>query len=161
MDILFPDCCLYLFFLLVSLDLAVNRLDRLTSELMIAALSRTLYSLFFLIMSLIMGSWSATSLFMSTLNTVHPDGKACSTIFELLRYDPKTNTSVVLARPVTGRTHQIRVHLQWLGYPITNDPPLSQQRDLGTIQLRRRNQRGAGKGRCPETVGTNGTQRRE
>lgn len=60
--------------------------------------------------------------FKLTLNTVHPEGKACSTIFELLRYDPRTNTSVVLARPVTGRTHQIRVHLQWLGYPITNDP---------------------------------------
>jgi len=60
--------------------------------------------------------------FKLTLNTVHPEGKACSTVFELLRYDPKTNTSVVLARPVTGRTHQIRVHLQWLGYPITNDP---------------------------------------
>lgn len=170
MDILFPDCCLFLFFLLVSLDLAVNRLDRLTSGLMIAALSRTLYSLFFFIMSLIIWSLSGitechepihVASFKLTLNTVHPDGKACSTIFELLRYDPNTNTSIILARPVTGRTHQIRVHLQWLGYPITNDPPLSQQRDLGTIQWQRRNQRGAGKGRCSETVGTNGTRRRE
>jgi tRNA pseudouridine synthase 9 len=60
--------------------------------------------------------------FKLTLNTVQPDGKACSTIFERLRYDPESDTSIVLARPVTGRTHQIRVHLQWLGYPITNDP---------------------------------------
>lgn len=60
--------------------------------------------------------------FKLTLNTVHPDGKACSTIFELARYDPATDTSIVYARPVTGRTHQIRVHLQWLGFPITNDP---------------------------------------
>ncbi|KAK1271591.1 RNA pseudouridine synthase 7 [Acorus gramineus] len=29
--------------------------------------------------------------------------------------------SVVLCRPVTGRTHQIRVHLQYLGHPIAND----------------------------------------
>ena len=30
-------------------------------------------------------------------------------------------TSVVLAKPITGRTHQIRVHLAWIGHPITND----------------------------------------
>ncbi|TQE12905.1 hypothetical protein C1H46_001551 [Malus baccata] len=29
--------------------------------------------------------------------------------------------SLVLCEPVTGRTHQIRVHLQHLGYPIAND----------------------------------------
>eukprot|EP01113_Clastostelium_recurvatum_P012319 TRINITY_DN16392_c0_g1_i1.p1 TRINITY_DN16392_c0_g1~~TRINITY_DN16392_c0_g1_i1.p1 ORF type:complete len:165 (-),score=40.31 TRINITY_DN16392_c0_g1_i1:13-507(-) len=31
-------------------------------------------------------------------------------------------TSVVMCRPRTGRTHQIRIHLQWLGTPIPNDP---------------------------------------
>ncbi|KAM1025539.1 hypothetical protein ACFX14_038578 [Malus domestica] len=29
--------------------------------------------------------------------------------------------SLVLCEPVTGRTHQIRVHLQHVGYPIAND----------------------------------------
>lgn len=29
--------------------------------------------------------------------------------------------SIVLCKPVTGRTHQIRVHLQHTGYPIAND----------------------------------------
>lgn len=30
--------------------------------------------------------------------------------------------TVVLARPITGRRHQIRVHLAWIGYPIAGDP---------------------------------------
>jgi 23S rRNA-/tRNA-specific pseudouridylate synthase len=29
--------------------------------------------------------------------------------------------SVVKCYPLTGRTHQIRVHLKHLGYPIAND----------------------------------------
>ncbi|KAF9968984.1 hypothetical protein BGZ73_008921 [Actinomortierella ambigua] len=60
--------------------------------------------------------------FKLTLSVVHAEGKQCSTIFERLQYDEETNTSIVLAKPVTGRTHQIRVHLQFLGYPIANDP---------------------------------------
>jgi len=30
--------------------------------------------------------------------------------------------SLVLLRPKTGRTHQLRVHLRYLGHPITGDP---------------------------------------
>jgi len=32
-----------------------------------------------------------------------------------------SDTSLVVAKPVTGRTHQIRLHLQKLGHPIAND----------------------------------------
>jgi hypothetical protein len=32
-----------------------------------------------------------------------------------------TKTSLVLCRPLSGRMHQIRVHLQYLGFPIIND----------------------------------------
>ena len=32
-----------------------------------------------------------------------------------------TTTSLVLCRPLSGRMHQIRVHLQYLGFPIVND----------------------------------------
>ncbi|CAH0726283.1 unnamed protein product, partial [Brenthis ino] len=53
---------------------------------------------------------------------VSPKGKDCSTVFKRLGFNAKANTSVVLCRPKTGRMHQIRVHLQYLGYPVVNDP---------------------------------------
>ncbi|XP_023568640.1 RNA pseudouridylate synthase domain-containing protein 2 isoform X2 [Octodon degus] len=51
---------------------------------------------------------------------VDPQGKPCETLFQRLSYNG--HSSVVRCRPLTGRTHQIRVHLQFLGHPILNDP---------------------------------------
>ncbi|XP_012317911.2 pseudouridylate synthase RPUSD2 [Aotus nancymaae] len=51
---------------------------------------------------------------------VDPKGKPCETVFQRLSYNG--HSSVVQCRPLTGRTHQIRVHLQFLGHPILNDP---------------------------------------
>ena len=39
--------------------------------------------------------------------------------------------SIVRCLPLTGRTHQIRVHLQFLGHPISNDPIYANQRVFG------------------------------
>ena len=44
---------------------------------------------------------------------VSPQGKDCHTEFQKLSYNG--TTSVVLCKPLTGRMHQIRVHLQYLG----------------------------------------------
>nr|XP_022916743.1 uncharacterized protein C18B11.02c-like isoform X2 [Onthophagus taurus] len=51
---------------------------------------------------------------------VSPKGKDCVTIFQKLGYNGRS--SIVLCKPKTGRMHQIRVHLQYLGYPVVNDP---------------------------------------
>jgi predicted sulfurtransferase/23S rRNA-/tRNA-specific pseudouridylate synthase len=48
-------------------------------------------------------------------------GKPATSLFRRVAYDSSTNTSVLLCRPLTGRSHQLRVHLQWLGFPIVND----------------------------------------
>ncbi|KZZ95635.1 DRAP deaminase [Ascosphaera apis ARSEF 7405] len=45
--------------------------------------------------------------------------------------DEDEGYSIVHCLPLTGRTHQIRVHLQFLGYPITNDPIYSNRRVFG------------------------------
>ena len=47
--------------------------------------------------------------------------KPAQTLMTLLSYDSSSDTSLILAKPVTGRTHQIRLHLQKLGHPIAND----------------------------------------
>ncbi|MFO6423486.1 23S rRNA pseudouridine(955/2504/2580) synthase RluC [Motilimonas sp. KMU-193] len=50
---------------------------------------------------------------------VHPEGKASETRFKILqRYQDCT---LVEASPVTGRTHQIRVHSACNGHPIAGD----------------------------------------
>ena len=51
--------------------------------------------------------------------SVNPDGKASHTVFRLLARWPEM--SLLEAQLKTGRTHQIRVHLAHLGFPILGD----------------------------------------
>lgn len=50
---------------------------------------------------------------------VHADGKPSLTEFKLLR--SFSDCSLVEARPITGRTHQIRVHAQYMGHSLVGD----------------------------------------
>ena len=87
------------------------------------------------------------------LNRIRANGRSARTVFRRLAYygpaqaaedrrgatdDPdgrpwtrQQGYSVVRCLPVTGRTHQIRVHLQFLGHPIQNDPIYANQKVWG------------------------------
>jgi len=90
------------------------------------------------------------------LNRIRASGKTARTVFKRLAYYPpvvatenEPNTqgasesklepprhsregySIVRCLPVTGRTHQLRVHLQFLGHPISNDPIYCNRRVWG------------------------------
>ena len=48
-------------------------------------------------------------------------GKPSQTRYRLLAYDAASDTSRVELEPITGRSHQLRVHMQSLGHPILGD----------------------------------------
>ena len=56
----------------------------------------------------------------SLLRYVDPSGKESITRYRLLETDGKT--SLLELTPITGRTHQLRVHCAYMGCPILGDP---------------------------------------
>eukprot|EP00050_Salpingoeca_kvevrii_P017078 m.61516 g.61516 ORF g.61516 m.61516 type:complete len:493 (-) comp7343_c0_seq3:2-1480(-) len=74
------------------------------------------------------------------LSAVHPEGKPCRTTFRRIATNGKE--SLVRCIPHTGRMHQIRIHLQYLGHPISNDP-LYRRSEWGVVD---------GKGPSAETI---------
>ena len=50
---------------------------------------------------------------------VDPNGKESETFYKVLKTDGKH--SLLEVRPTTGRTHQIRVHMKYIGHPILGD----------------------------------------
>lgn len=56
----------------------------------------------------------------SLLRHVHPEGKPSVTEFKVLHRGE--DCSLLSLIPVTGRTHQLRVHCSYMGYPILGDP---------------------------------------
>lgn len=61
--------------------------------------------------------WPARPL--RVINTLF--GKPSITRWQVQHYDRDTNTTRLLLEPVTGRSHQLRVHLRALGHPILGD----------------------------------------
>lgn len=49
-------------------------------------------------------------------------GKQAITEFEILEYYPSLNATLLLCKPLTGRQHQIRVHLHHINHTLLGDP---------------------------------------
>ena len=52
---------------------------------------------------------------------INENGDKAITEYEVLKYNKEKNYSVVKCVLKTGRTHQIRVHMQYIGHPILGD----------------------------------------
>jgi 23S rRNA pseudouridine955/2504/2580 synthase len=120
----------------------VHRLDRDTSGCILLAKKRSALKLMHeslrkstitkIYHALVMGSWSERKrkidapLRKNELKSgervvkVTADGKSSLTEYKVLERFGKVAT-LVEARPITGRTHQIRVHCQFAGHPIIGD----------------------------------------
>ncbi|MEY4297251.1 MAG: hypothetical protein RLZZ423_430 [Cyanobacteriota bacterium] len=51
-----------------------------------------------------------------------PEGKPCRTLWRWLAPAPSAGASRLELQPLTGRSHQLRVHLSAIGHPILGDP---------------------------------------
>jgi 23S rRNA pseudouridine1911/1915/1917 synthase len=67
---------------------------------------------------------------------VRPDGEPAATRYRTLAVGPG-GVALVEARPETGRTHQIRVHLAHLGAPILGDARHGGPRMIGEVAIPR------------------------
>lgn len=57
---------------------------------------------------------------------VDPNGKPAETFYRVLKTDGAH--SLVELKPTTGRTHQLRVHMRYLGHPILGDPVYGEEK---------------------------------
>ncbi|HET9843835.1 MAG TPA: RluA family pseudouridine synthase [Gammaproteobacteria bacterium] len=118
----------------------VHRLDRETSGCLLIAKTRksllhlhkllreeTLTKIYY---ALVVGKWRGPKKVVMPLNKnqlksgervvkVDSEGKEASTKFKILRQFE--DCTLLEAMPITGRTHQIRVHAAFMGHPIIGD----------------------------------------
>ena len=72
------------------------------------------------------------------LRIIHAAGKPSMTRWRVLHHDKDANTTRLELEPITGRSHQLRVHLKALGHPILGDAlyaPADIQAKAGVLLL--------------------------
>ena len=72
------------------------------------------------------------------LRIIHAAGKPSMTRWRVLHHDQDANTTRLELEPITGRSHQLRVHLKALGHPILGDAlyaPADIQAKAGVLLL--------------------------
>lgn len=62
----------------------------------------------------------------SLLREIREDGKPSRTVFQVL--ERRENICKLALVPVTGRTHQLRLHCAYMGFPILGDPQYGSER---------------------------------
>ena len=140
--------------------LIVHRLDMATSGLMLmargpiiqAALSklfetRAIHKRYIAVVDGLMpanSSWQLIDLPIALdwpnrpLRIIHAAGKPSMTRWRVLHHDKDANTTRLELEPITGRSHQLRVHLNALGHPILGDAlyaPADVQAKAGVLLL--------------------------
>lgn len=130
----------------------VNRLDRLTSGLMVvgkdrfstsllsSSLKQTLIRKYYAIVYGILDKKEDTITLkiakenaMSVRRVVRNDGKEAITKYKVIKeFD---NYSLLEIELLTGRTHQIRVTFAFLGYPLVGDKSYSIYEDIESLML--------------------------
>lgn len=126
----------------------VHRLDRETSGCLLIAKTRKMLVYLHALLrdgkitkiyqALVRGEWQGPKKVVMPLSKNHlksgervvkvdPQGKEATTLFKsLATYEGAT---LVQASPVTGRTHQIRVHAAYMGNPIAGDEKYGDRKD--------------------------------
>lgn len=119
-----------------SIPHIVTRLDKNTSGLVLIAKHRHIHALFSNLeidkyyTALINGKIDQYGIIEAPIRRVSSsiierevgeDGEYAKTEYWLEKHNLKNNVSVVKLKLYTGKTHQIRVHMKYLGYPLLGD----------------------------------------
>ncbi len=107
--------------LFAKTDIAYRELTRMFAE---RRIHKTYYAFVYGIPKLHSGIIDAPigrSTHDRTAMCVTTRGRPAVTHWECLEAFPNANQALLVCRPITGRTHQIRVHLKHIGHPIVGD----------------------------------------